>query len=108
MKIEPDKYGDIKAVTYSGPTYIAIRSGKHCSSTAYGHASDFQRLVECAEFDEFCKTNSGESKPIVMIISDGGPDENEYRRNAFINFSLFFTVMKRQSTLQYSILKSTI
>lgn len=26
-------------------TYIAIRSGKHSSSTAYSHAVDFKRLI---------------------------------------------------------------
>ena len=29
-------------ITYSGPTYIAIRSGKHDSSTAYTHGRDFE------------------------------------------------------------------
>ncbi len=31
-------------VSYSGPTYIAIRSGKHDTSTAVSHATDFERL----------------------------------------------------------------
>lgn len=34
IKIEDGKIGDPKNVTYSGPTYVAIRSAKHCSSTA--------------------------------------------------------------------------
>lgn len=27
--INPNDKGDLNAVTYSGPTYIAVRSGKH-------------------------------------------------------------------------------
>ena len=31
-------------ITYSGPTYIAIRSGKYDSSTAYTHGRDFDQF----------------------------------------------------------------
>lgn len=34
-----------QAVSYSGPTYIAIRSGKHFTSTATGHAQDLDTLL---------------------------------------------------------------
>lgn len=76
INVEPGKHGDQKAVTYSGPTYITIRSGKHCSSTAFGHAKDFDRLMECGEFQSFCMGDDGRRKAVVIIISDGGPDEN--------------------------------
>lgn len=76
IEIEPEKHGDAKAVTYSGPTYITIRSGKHCSSTAYGHARDFDRLMQCDEFEKFCKDDDGQYKSVVITISDGGPDKN--------------------------------
>jgi hypothetical protein len=33
------------AVGYSGQTYVAIRSGKHCSSTAASHCMDFERFL---------------------------------------------------------------
>eukprot|EP00731_Ephydatia_muelleri_P018367 Em0011g407a len=42
IKIEENSLGMQDAVGYSGPTYIAIRSGKHCSSTAYAHGLDFK------------------------------------------------------------------
>lgn len=76
INIEPEKHCNAKAVTYSGPTYISIRSGKHCASTAYGHAKDFDRLMQREEFQDFCIGDDGQSKAVVMIISDGGPDEN--------------------------------
>jgi len=42
MVIKPDDIGNRQAVSYSGPTYVAIRSGKHSSSTAFSHAADTQ------------------------------------------------------------------
>jgi len=43
--------GDPSLVSHSGPTYVAIRSGKHCSSNASTHAFDFDRLLTLPEFD---------------------------------------------------------
>lgn len=37
-------------VGYSGFTYIAIRSGKHSSSTALAHGMDFEKLLCIPEF----------------------------------------------------------
>ena len=62
-------------ISYLGPTYIAIRSGKHDSSTAYSHGRDFDHVVKLEEFQSIVK-NEGEVKPVAMIFSDGGPDEN--------------------------------
>ena len=66
-----------EAVSYSGPTYIAIRSGKHSSSSAFAHALDFERLLELEEFDDITKDDRDKViKPIVVFTVDGGPDEN--------------------------------
>ena len=54
-------------VTYSGPTFIKIRSGKHDSSTAASHHADFDALFE---------RYPSHLKPIVVVSVDGGPDEN--------------------------------
>ncbi|CAF5057417.1 unnamed protein product, partial [Rotaria sp. Silwood1] len=40
-----------KDVSYSGPTYITIRSGKHDSSTAETHHHDFSLLFDSKEFE---------------------------------------------------------
>ncbi|CAG7734862.1 unnamed protein product [Allacma fusca] len=70
---------------YSGPTYIAIRSGKHDSSTAESHCRDFRQLMELETFEDFtsnrvCTERSvptqRSKKPIVIMMVDGGPDEN--------------------------------
>lgn len=95
IKIDPDKSGDKKAVTHSGPTFITIRSAKHCSSTAYSHAKDMETLMNSGDFESFCKDDSGQFKPIVMITSDGGPDENPryvLDFNLIYNFSLIFSI----------------
>eukprot|EP00731_Ephydatia_muelleri_P015818 Em0009g242a len=46
INIKPDCLGSPESITYSGPTYIAIRSGKHSTSTAYSHGLDFQKAVQ--------------------------------------------------------------
>ncbi|CAF4013950.1 unnamed protein product [Rotaria magnacalcarata] len=66
---------DKKEVSYSGSTYITIRSGKHDSSTAETHNHDFSLLFGSKEFEPVMKVN-GKCKPIVIICVDGGPDEN--------------------------------
>ena len=65
----------VPEISYSGPTSIAIRSGKHDSSTAYSHDRDFDHVLKLEEFQSIGK-NGGEVKPVAMIFSDGGPDEN--------------------------------
>lgn len=53
-------------LTYSGDTFIRIRSGKHDSSTPYTHAHDVRELFQC---------NSVNHKPILLLMSDGASDE---------------------------------
>lgn len=76
INIKKNLLEDHKAVTYSGPTFIAIRSGKSCSSTALSHARDFNFIMNCDEFADNCKLSNGEYKPILIMTVDGGPDEN--------------------------------
>ena len=75
--IQPNGLGRAEAVGYSGPTYVAIRSGKHSSSTAYAHALDFDRLFELDHFQELLTFGANKAvKPIFIVTVDGGPDEN--------------------------------
>ena len=53
-------------LTYSGDTFIRIRSGKHDSSTPYTHAYDIRDLFKCGLV---------EAKPILIFMSDGASDE---------------------------------
>lgn len=79
-KLIPSVYAGLtflkQKLTYSGPTYIGIRSGKHDRSTAASHAVDLHRLVNLDSFRRFAKTTIGDIKPLLFIFSDGGPDEN--------------------------------
>lgn len=63
------------AITYSGATYIAIRSAKHCGSSTYKHLSDLKRIRDLPEFENVLYFD-GNLKPVVIITVDGGPDEN--------------------------------
>ncbi|KAI9555887.1 hypothetical protein GHT06_018404 [Daphnia sinensis] len=74
MQILPNGIGNPAAVGYSGPTYIAVRSGKHSSSTAFAHGFDFERLLELPEFEEIAKTDAVDKtvKPIIILSVDAG------------------------------------
>lgn len=74
--IQPDAFNRPDAVSYSGPTFVVIRSGKHSSSNATTHANDLSALVELAEFKDLVRDHEGEIKPVFIITTDGGPDEN--------------------------------
>ena len=53
-------------VTYSGDTFIRIRSGKHDTSSAYTHAYDVRELFN---------SNLIERKPVLVMGTDGAADE---------------------------------
>ncbi|CAH1105831.1 unnamed protein product [Psylliodes chrysocephalus] len=74
--IKKDGEGKPEAVTHSGPTYLAIRSGKHSSSNAETHATDIRRLSETPDFKNFMRTREGFVKPVFIFTCNGGPDEN--------------------------------
>ena len=77
-------------VTYSGPTYVAVRSAKHNGSTAYSHNEDLKRFTEI-ESDIFKKQGSvSEYKPVWMKGVDGGPDENpRFEKNIIMGCKTF-------------------
>ncbi|CAG8811559.1 952_t:CDS:1, partial [Dentiscutata erythropus] len=79
LDIQKDKYEQAEAVTYLGPMFIRIRSGKHDSSTAYSHGKDFDDLMVEKKLYNFTTTN-GQPKPMVVMISNSGPDENPHYR----------------------------
>ena len=83
----PSLRGDPE-ITYSRSTYVAIRSGKHDTSTTYTHGRDFDRLLE-----QVVKHKNA-VKSISMFFCDGGPDENPR--------------FPKYLTLPYSILRNTI
>ena len=59
-------------VGYSGETYIGIRSQKHNNSSTFSHHQDLQRVDEL--FPEALKDDDGETLPILIIGTDGGPE----------------------------------
>lgn len=66
-----------KAVGYSGSTFIGIRSGKHDFSIAATHAADLRHLYQhVSSFHQLLHKDNGQVKPVLVILVDGGPDEN--------------------------------
>ena len=74
-KIKPPSSRADLEITYSGPIYIAIRSGKYDSSTTYTHGKDFDHLSWLKEFDKVVK-HENPFKTIGMFFEDGGLHEN--------------------------------
>lgn len=85
--IKEGGWGNPEAVTYSGPTLIRIRSGKHDKSCASSHASDLHFLLNHSDFKSLCRTKNDEVKPVLIISTDGGPDENP-RYEKVIQFAI--------------------
>ena len=85
-KLLPSVIGDMKVVknkdltndgvTYSGPTYIAIRSAKHSGSSALNHLRDMNRARSLPEFTESFQNRQSQEKKVMIVTVDGGPDEN--------------------------------
>ena len=77
IETQPNGLGKPEAVRYSGPTYIAIPSGKYCSSTAFAHRLDFGRLLRVLKFEKIMKSGTEKSvKPVIFITVDESPDED--------------------------------
>ena len=74
---------------YSGPTYAAVRSGKHDTSSAGSHSEDFDRLVNLTEFSKAAKKDD-RVKPLVFVSVDGGPDESPKNEQALATWSSIF------------------
>ncbi|CAF1529023.1 unnamed protein product, partial [Didymodactylos carnosus] len=79
-KLIPSVYGaclisDKKVVTYSGPTFVAIRSALHDSTTASSYLHDLRTLLQLDEFESVAKYENA-VKPIVILSVDGELDEN--------------------------------
>ena len=78
------------AVTYSGPTYVGIRSAKHSTSSACHHLFDMKRIRGLDEFRESLFCDDGSSKPVMIITVDGGPDENpRYSKTVMCSIDYF-------------------
>lgn len=76
VEIEENRMGCEKAISYSGPTYIAIRSAKHSTSSAATHSKDLSELLNIKDFQNFLKLDDNQVKPVIIITTDGGSDEN--------------------------------
>ena len=74
MQVRENDFSE-DAVTYSGPTHCEIRSATHSGSSTYHHLQDMKRIRSLYIFDGSFK-NNGEAKPVMIVMVDGGPDEN--------------------------------
>ena len=100
-KLIPSVIGDMKlvkskdltndVVTYSGATYIGIRSAKHSTSSAFAHFQDMMRVRSLPEFATSFQNDRHKEKKVMIVTVDGGPDENP-RYGKTINCSIKYFV----------------
>ena len=76
MKVVKSKHLTNDGVTYSAPTYIAIRSAKHSGSSAFHHLQDMNRARSLPEFTESFQNQQSKEKKVMIVTVHGGPDEN--------------------------------
>lgn len=72
LVLKENGWGNPAALTYSGPTVIINRSGKHDKSCALSHAIDLQFVLDHDDFKPLCRTETGEVKPVVMSSQSMG------------------------------------
>ena len=77
-------------VSFNGPTFISIRSGKHDSSTACSHQYDVEQMLESEEFFGSLKVSNGAIKPLFFIAVDGGPDEAPSNQKTLLAWAGYF------------------
>ena len=56
--------------------YCGIGSAKHSGSSAYHHLQDMKRIRSLDIFNKNFSNDAGESKPVMIVTVDGGPDKN--------------------------------
>ena len=61
------KHGE---VSFNGPTFISIRSGKHDKSCAETHSYNFERVLQLEEFQDAVLTPNKDVKPLVFVSAD--------------------------------------
>ena len=89
-------------VSYSGTTYVAVRSSKHNNSTAFTHNEDMDRFRELhPEIFEVPGTG-GELKPVLIKSVDGGPDENPRYENNKKMACLTFQKMNLDCLIEFT------
>ena len=91
MKLVNSKDLTNDAVTYSGATYIGIRSAKHSASSAFAHFQDMMRVRSLPEFARSFQTDRHEEKKVMIVTVDGDPEENPRYEKA-INCSIKYFV----------------
>ena len=59
------------AVSYSGATYIGIRSMKHVGSSAFSHLQDMKRIRSLSEFStSFKDDRNGDKKVMIELLME--------------------------------------
>ena len=63
-------------VSYTGTTYIAIRSAKLADSSAFHHLRDLNKVRSLPKLIDSFQDKSSKEKKVMIVTVDGGLDEN--------------------------------
>ena len=86
--------GSADAVNKVGDALIFVRSAKHYTSTAASHYEDFVRLFDDAALTDSVRNKKGDIKPVIIVHSDGCPDENIRYITTIVTYSILFCKYK--------------
>ena len=77
LTILPSRIGRRGAVTYTGPTVVRIRSGKHDTADSETHRFDLMEIMTSNRplIKSITNTPQGSLKRILLLRADNGPDE---------------------------------
>ena len=77
LTVLSDRIGRQDAVTYTGPTVVRIRSGKHDTADSETHRFDLLEIMNSnvPYIQKITNTPQGSLKRILLLRADNGPDE---------------------------------
>ena len=87
MKFVKSKDFPNDVVSYTGTTYIAIRSAKLADSLAFHHLRDLNKVRSLPKLTDSFQDKSSKEKKVMIVTVDGGLDENPRYANT-INWAI--------------------
>ena len=81
-------------VSYTGETFIGIRSSKHNNSTAFSHHEDLKKFINANPQVFLSPGSETDIKPVLVKGTDGGPDENpRFHKNIIMGCKTFQVII---------------
>ena len=96
-EIKPPSSRADPEITYSGPTYIAMRSGKDNFSTAYTHGRDFGYLLGLKEFDKVVKHENAVNPIGMHFVMEVQLKTQDFQKH----WTLSYIILRNTTWIRY-------